>query len=222
MDRVTRSATRSSSVTDIAELSLTDRGRKKKGQLAAPKKTVKVGQPIYEHPRSTVEDRLLLTPEVEDYDMALSEQYEPWNIQKKILTKQRFVKYKTLLDFVDNHRFIQFNVKANRDRIRGAYAALPTKAPFDRTIRFPEDDIYVHLDDGALDSWMSQLLQALDLPDRAIEKGTSSGTDVGDAKRSANVAFNELHKILVNVESLDKNGIYDRQSFESAFGLRWL
>lgn len=147
--------------------------------------------------------------------------YIPWGVPQKILSKQRFVDYDLLLDFINTHRFIQFNVKANRDRIRSAYYSLPVVAPFSVCVRFPDDKLYVHLDNGSVDSWLAQLLHALDLPDRAIEKSTGTFMDPADAKRAANVAFNELHNLLCNVEALAANGIYDRSSFEEKFKLTW-
>lgn len=107
--------------------------------------------------------------------------YTPWGLSQRILAKQRFVDYDLLLDFINAHRFIQFNVKANRDRIRATYYALPTAAPFSSTVQFPDDKLYVHLDNGSIDSWLTQLLHALDLPDRAMEKSTGTFIDSADA-----------------------------------------
>lgn len=145
--------------------------------------------------------------------------YTPWDFSREVLAAQRFCPYVTLMDFVTQHRFLQFNVKANRDRIRSDYMAIPCSAPFNQSVRFPEA-IYVHLDHPAIDGWLTQMLQALDLPDRQIEKGNGS-SDSADAKRSANVAFNELHKLLINTEQLVSNGIYNRASFETKYGLTW-
>lgn len=157
----------------------------------------------------------------DDHDMNANA-YTPWGMAQRILSKQRFVEYDAMLEFVASHRFIQFNVKANRDRIRTAFAALRTAAPFAQTIRFPANTPYVHLENTSIDCWLTQLLQALDLPDRAMER-SASGTDssVSDAKRSANVAFNELHRVLCNLEHLAANGIYDMVSFEEHFNLVW-
>lgn len=149
--------------------------------------------------------------------------YSPWGISQRILCKQRFVEYDSLLEFVASHRFIQFNVKANRDRIRTAFSSLRVAAPFARTVRFPADVPYVHLENTSIDCWLTQVLQALDLPDRAIERnaGPSGEGGVSDAKRSANVAFNELHRVLCNLENMTANGIYERQTFEEHFSLTW-
>lgn len=164
-----------------------------------------------------------LEPAIEDQEMANHQTYSPWGLPQHILSKQRFVEYDALLEFVASHRFIQFNVKANRDRIRTAFSSLRTAAPFARTARFPDSTPIVHLENTAIDCWLTQLLQALDLPDRAMEKnpaGSVEGT-ANDAKRSANVAFNELHRVLCNLENMASNGIYDRSTFEEHFGLSW-
>lgn len=154
---------------------------------------------------------------------AIQSGYSPWGITQRILSKQRFVEYDALLEFVSTHRFIQFNVKANRDRIRTAFSSLRVAAPFARTVRFPADVPYVHLENTSIDCWLTQLLQALDLPDRAIERsaGSTGEGGVNDAKRSANVAFNELHRVLCNLESMTSNGVYERASFEEHFSLVW-
>lgn len=110
-----------------------------------------------------------------------------------------------------------------------AYNKLRGPAPFSQTTRFP-DDLFVHLDNDALKLWFEQLLHALDMPDRMMERDRTavvditSVTTVTDAKRAFDIAFSRLAEIVrsVDIGVLNKYGVYDRLTFEKTFGLSWL
>lgn len=101
--------------------------------------------------------------------------------------------------------------------------ALEVTAPFDYNRRFPEVGLYVHLDNTQIDTWVSQLLQSLDLPDRAIERGVVKDFDHNDAKRSNNMTFNELHRALMTIkpENMTEYGVYYRATFDNANHIVW-
>nr|UDL14012.1 MAG: hypothetical protein [Xiangshan martelli-like virus 3] len=131
--------------------------------------------------------------------------------------------------FVDDNQHIGFHIRSNRQKLVEAYSALRQGAPFSRTQRFPENETWVHLDSMKISQEINQVLNACDLPDRLIEKGKTSSTEemgmssLSDAKRAFEMAFRKLWTYLRVVEEseLMDVGIYEREYFESAFGLLW-
>lgn len=74
---------------------------------------------------------------------------------------------------------------------------------------------------------MNQMMHALDLPDRAVERGQVSGPaheqSLYDTKRAFDVTIDNLAKICVGVDmnKLAGAGIYTRETFEQKYGLTW-
>lgn len=149
--------------------------------------------------------------------------YEEYPSRVRMLQRQRFA---TLSDFermLREFHYASFNTKAVRDRLRVEFAAVHGPAPFGAFERFP-DDFFVHLAHPAIMCWTNQLMHSIDLPDRAMEKGRDNDYGVGDAKRSFDVAIDNLVRICSNldVRELGENGIYCRETFETKFGMIWI
>lgn len=162
--------------------------------------------------------------------LVTGEMYEVYPSSIKLLAKHNFCTFDDFMDFVNEYQHIGFHVKANRYRVTEAFNRLRGVAPFSATIRFPEE-FYVHMDNPSVKVWTEQMLQALDLPDRVVKRGTVGSSmemmginSLTDAKRSYDVAMSRLSAIVrcVDVVQLEKYGIYDRDSFERSFSLRWI
>lgn len=159
-----------------------------------------------------------------------SKMYENFPSSIRLLAKHNFCTFDDLMDFVNEYQHIGFHVKANRYRVVEAFNRLRGVAPFSATIRFPEE-FYVHLDNPSVKVWTEQMFQALDLPDRVLERGSVGSSvevmginSLTDAKRSFDVAMSRMSAIVrcVDVIQLEKYGVYDRDSFERVYSLRWV
>nr|QWC36452.1 putative coat protein [Bemisia tabaci virga-like virus 1] len=174
-----------------------------------------------------VEERVNQPPFVPEVlpDPVHQNMYQNWGPQHRRLQNMAWCSSASLRTFVHDYQHVGFYIHINRRRVLEAYQALRGQAPFNRETRFPEDDDYVWID-GPLKKWFEQALQALDLPDRAIEKGGERSVDVSmsDAKRSYDVAMQKIAAFLACRTSLElsKLGIYDRETFESNEGLNWV
>nr|UDL14010.1 MAG: coat protein [Xiangshan martelli-like virus 2] len=154
--------------------------------------------------------------------------YTNYTTRHMLLAKQAWCTFDDMIRFVRQHQHSGFHVKACRTAVLEAYNRLGGDAPFSRTVRFP-DDIYVHLDNDVLSGYLSQIMAAIDLPDRQIERSVGSTVEYGinslsDAKRSYDVAFARLAASLraINLKKLSEVGVYDRENFEAAFELTWV
>ncbi|CAL1672625.1 unnamed protein product [Lasius platythorax] len=129
--------------------------------------------------------------------------YRDFGVQHRLLAKQPFTSYDEFYKLVHNFQYASFHTKATRDRVRDAWQSLVQPAPFSRTVRFP-DKFCVHLSATALRVWVNQMMHALDLPDRAVERGQVSGPaheqSLYDAKRAFDVAIDNLAKICAGVD----------------------
>jgi hypothetical protein len=152
--------------------------------------------------------------------------YHNFSVSHRLLAAQGWCSFADFTRFVADHQFLGFHTVANRNQICEAYVKLRGPAPFSSTARFP-DDFFLLLG-GPLRSYFEQLLCAIDLPDRAFERsnvGPKRGiTRTTDTKRSFDVAFQRLATVAVecNVAKLRNQGVYCRETFESAFELKWL
>nr|WPV62269.1 MAG: coat protein [Wufeng shrew martellivirus 1] len=150
--------------------------------------------------------------------------YTTYSVRAKLAARHQWMLFDDLSAFVRQHQFIGFHVKANRDRIRDAFIQMRGTAPYSRSVRFPED-FYVHLGDRGVRTWIEQLLHALDLPDRLVERGRigENENSLYDAKRAFDVAFSNLATIVDSTDerTLLENGVYERASFEAAFVCVW-
>lgn len=146
--------------------------------------------------------------------------YSPYSAAVKLLQRHAWCTLTDLSDFVRAFQFVGFHVHANRRRVADAYQMLRAHAPFKVDVRFP-DEFYVHLD-GPVTVWFEQLLTSLDLPDRQMEREGSHFNN-NDAKRAFDVAFSRLAAVVrsVDVETLAKEHIYDRETFEATYHLQW-
>ncbi|KAG7196839.1 hypothetical protein KM043_016461 [Ampulex compressa] len=159
-----------------------------------------------------------------------------WPLNVKIMMKHGWTSYDDFARFVNTYRHVGFHVKHNRDQIRVAAEGLRGPAPYARRTRFEEDDFFVHLGNDVLDGHLSQVLTAMDLPDRMSERSGvrsfasdgSSASDtqfrnLSDAKRAFDVAFAKLAGLLrlTDPKTMVASGIYCRETFEAEFQLEW-
>jgi hypothetical protein len=150
--------------------------------------------------------------------------YVNFSAKHRLLVAQAWCSYSDFCRFVASHQFLGFHVVANRNRVREAYANLRGPAPFSSTARFP-DDFFVALG-GPLRTYFEQLLCAIDIPDHIMERNASNELGINslsDAKRAYDIAFQRLATVSVEVEQmkLAANGVYCRETFESAYSLEW-
>lgn len=156
---------------------------------------------------------------IEPQDMA----YDPFPAPAALLQRQRFATLNDFSRFVYEAHYAPYFVHATRERIRTEYGAMLGGAPFSRVLRFPED-YYVAISNASIRAWMNQMMHAIELPDRMIEHGKGNGTNLNDAKRSYDVAVDNLVRIIESLDDvkLSENGIYNRESFERVFGCVWV
>ena len=154
----------------------------------------------------------------------LAMSYINFSVKHRLLVAQGWCSFSDFCQFVADHQFLGFHIVPNRNRVREAYIRLRGSAPFSSTARFP-DDFFVALG-GPLRSYFEQLLCALDLPDRALERSGQNDfgiNSLSDAKRTYDVAFQRLATISVefDINKLAAQGVYCRETFESTFALEW-
>lgn len=153
-------------------------------------------------------------------------QYVNFSSVHSRLRKQAWCSFDEFRTFVTDFQHVGFYIHANRVRVGEAFARLRERSDlFSASTRFPDDD-YVHLDSEFMNAWFTQLMNAVDLPNRMIEKGTSGDTglmSLNDAKRSFDVAFQKLASVLrlTTDAALATHGVYSRTSFETTFALNW-
>lgn len=150
--------------------------------------------------------------------------YQNYNSRVILLAKQNFALFDDVVKLVREMNVSAFYLKANRDRFRSEYCSLLRRAPFGRELRFPEDDLYVHVNNRNFERMIGCIMHALDLPDRMMEKGRDVDlTSVNDAKRNFNVNVDLLLQKLnsVDVTELCDVGVYCRETFESTYNLTW-
>lgn len=149
--------------------------------------------------------------------------YVNFAAKHKLLARQQYAVFDEFAKFSRELVVSAFHVKANRDKVRAAYADLIIRAPFSREERFP-DDFYVHLGNRNLERIVAAILHACDLPDRLVEKGRSVDNNLSDAKRNFDVNVEALLAVVncVDIVVLKDHGIYDRENVEATFGLNWV
>lgn len=148
----------------------------------------------------------------------MAAKYSNW---RPAITRREFCLFSDFIKFVRYYQHIGFHWDTNRKCLVSAYEDLRCgrRTPFSETERFPEDKVYLDLDNEAIRSNIDKILSACDLPDRVDE----SSRLVQDAKRSFDVAFFNLRKIIhdSDEQNLLKHGVYSRESFEAFYGLVW-
>nr|WPR17628.1 MAG: coat protein [Mite martelli-like virus] len=148
--------------------------------------------------------------------------YLPWGVDQMLTAKDNWVNFDTFREFVVDVKSCQFHVKASREDLRVKISNLKGLAPYNRTLRFPADEIYVHLDNVELSQIILNLTQSLDQPDRQanVEHHAVSHQSTQDAKRSYDYHIKKLNAVLASRgDALSKFGILTRTTFEDKFAL---
>lgn len=142
-----------------------------------------------------------------------------------LLALQQYIKYTDLVRTVHSLSRKRFHVRSDRDDIRDAILNLYVPAPFDLHTRFP-DELFVLTNDPLISSSLDSMMNALDLPDRIIERSPvteSLQRNLFDSKRAYNVAFKKLRDFtqIIDPNVLGSYGIYNCVSFERRYHLTW-
>lgn len=128
-------------------------------------------------------------------------------------------------------KFKSFSVKAVRDMMRTTLDNLPFDVPFSATSRFPTNEMYIDLSHSVPNAYLRQLIQALDLADRQIEKDRSMPPELQrrlysnfeDAKVSFYQALYALIDLVGPLQPYQAYilGVYTQSSFEVEHELAW-
>lgn len=188
------------------------------GEILSPEDSLVSDDTIVSPPASLFQPRL---------NMAVAGSYTNWdaNPTLRFLRMRKFCSLEDLQDFVIEFKHCGFNVKANRDRVVSSYNNILRPAPFSSTTRFPVEH-WVDMFNHHLTPWFEQLLNACDLPDRMLERSTTTEAtsfSLNDAKRAYDKAFSKLSGMVFETDEgkLVSYGIYDRAHFEAHFSLTW-
>nr|WPR18882.1 MAG: coat protein [Virgaviridae-like virus 7] len=166
--------------------------------------------------------------------------YAPYERPMRFIAMRRWTTYEQFCSWLFNINVSSFYINEHRNAIRKDWYSMAKSAPFAQARRFPVVP-WVNMEDGNLSAIVGKLLASLDMPTRLIEresgKGTKSSpetatalsstfdgiTNVSDAKRAFDVCVGELRALAYSQDwkKLQFTGIYDREMFESHFGLTW-
>lgn len=150
--------------------------------------------------------------------------YGALNSKMRLMERQQYVSLNDFVRFLRDAAYTSFFVHANRERIRSDYFAILGPCPFPQNRRFPED-FFVSVSSGKIRVWLNQMMQAMDMPDRHIERDNAGVFgNLNDAKRAFAVAVNNLLGLAECVDDaiLADSGIYSRETFERTFNLTWV
>jgi hypothetical protein len=145
--------------------------------------------------------------------------YEGWTTELDLLTMHEFSSLPDLYDFVKDHRTKRFHCKKHRDELLRAINFLRKSAPFDREDRFPEEDFWALMSNSPISTILDKIVTTMDLSDTII-----ANSNLNDAKREFDIAMTELRKLVftIDVPTLTKNLVFNRETFEKHMGLKWV
>lgn len=154
-----------------------------------------------------------------------------WTHEVALLATDHWVEFAMFKQVINGFRFRSYTVKAERDAMRNELRNLKIRVPFGPDLRFPEADIYINLNHSVPGRLLRNMVMALDISDRQVEKERPR-SDAEDKRTMSNledgkVAFYNCLEALTDllgarsVEYGHTLGIYTRISFESETGLVW-
>lgn len=153
-------------------------------------------------------------------------EYRPFTTKMELLKRSRWCALDDMLRFLRTNQFIGFYVKANRECVRTGWYRLMVQAPFSRTTRFDANGWFVNVSADGISLHVNQFMHALDMHDRAAERhGVKLDEgNLHDAKRSYDTAMDALLRVCESIDekTLVEAGIYNRELFETKYGLEWV
>lgn len=154
-----------------------------------------------------------------------------WTHEVEHLSTDHWVEFGMFKQVVNGFRFRSYTVKAERDAMRNELRNLKLNVPFGENTRFPSNGIYINLNHSVPGRLLRNLIMALDVSDRQVEKERAhsehSSNRVMSNLEDGKVAFyNSLEGLtdLLGSRAIEYGhtlGIYTMITFESETGLVW-
>lgn len=154
-----------------------------------------------------------------------------WTHEVEHLATDHWCEFGVFKMVINGFRFRSFSVKADRDAMRNELRNLKVSVPFGPTLRFSENGIYINLNHSVPGRLLRNLIMALDLSDRQVEKDRPRGeaedrrimSNFEDAKVAFYNSIEGLTDLLGSraIEYGHTLGIYTRLTFEAETGLTW-
>lgn len=152
--------------------------------------------------------------------------YNNINLRTLVWTSKSFAPYDVLYnDVLIKYAGENFQTQAARDTYRRALVGC-LQIVADNSTRFPDNSVYVFVQNPAIGAIWAALLKATDTKNRVIEteeENRPTTAEVLNATRrvdDASVAIREETQRLIDAMS-SGTGLYDREAFERASGYVW-
>lgn len=154
-----------------------------------------------------------------------------WTHEVALLATDHWIEFGMFKQVINGFRFRSYTVKAERDAMRNELRNLKVRVPFGPDLQFSASEIYINLNHSVPGRLLRNLVLALDISDRQIEKERPR-SDAEDKRNQSNledgkVAFyNAIESLtdLLGGRAIGYGhtlGIYTRITFESETGLVW-
>lgn len=166
-------------------------------------------------------------PSSEKAPMLSRPRYRPWTDRVEDVVHDDYVAFDDLMGVLQIIRRMNFSVKGQRDEAIALLDGLHPISPIaSETERFPEK-LHVNITVGIIADLLAKLRSAYDIGERYVDNATPNDKRFGSIDDAKVTVLKTVARLLEMRRKhaparLRHFGAYDRDSFESAFGLSWL
>lgn len=144
-----------------------------------------------------------------------------WTHREALMHLQQYTPYFRLIDFVNKTRTKRFYEPTDRFEIFMSASILMLPAPFCQNRRFPED-YWVNLSVGPVAEALNCLIASLEIPSpQLLSQMNAQDWDVWKKKFDSSLTEVRRFAYCTDLAKLPDIGVYNRQSFEQRFNMKW-